>query len=137
MIRSYTELMKLTSFEDRFLYLKLNSSVGIETFGFDRIFNQRFYNSTEWRNFRNHIITRDSGCDLAHPNHPILGSKIIIHHLNPITLEDLNNRTEFLMNPEFVITTILSTHNQIHYGEELIPEVVVRTKNDTCPWKKD
>lgn len=138
-IRTYSELIKLRTFEERFEYLKLNGQVGSETFGFDRIFNQMFYTSKEWKDFRREIIVRDSGCDLACEDREIRGERILIHHMNPITLEDLETHSDFLLNPEFVITTTFSTHRAIHYGDRdlLIPSVVVeRKKNDTCPWKK-
>ena len=138
-IRTYSELIKLRTFEERFEYLKLNGQVGSETFGFDRIFNQMFYTSKEWKDFRREISVRDSGCDLACEDREIHGERILIHHMNPITLEDLETHSDFLLNPEFVITTTFSTHRAIHYGDRdlLIPSVVVeRKKNDTCPWKK-
>ncbi len=136
-IRTYSELRKLETFEDRFHYLELRGRVGKETFGFDRIFNQMFYRSKEWRNFRDEIIARDLGCDLGIEGREIYG-KIIIHHLNPITLDDIQTSSEYLMNPEFVITTSFSTHNAIHYGDEslLIKDPIRRSKNDTCPWKR-
>lgn len=138
MIRSYAELSQLATFEERFDYLKLGGIVGQETFGFDRIFNQKFYLSTEWRQIRDHVIVRDEGCDLGIPGHEIHGHRIIIHHLNPFRMEDLIRRPEVLLDPEYLITTIHSTHNAIHYGDEhlLIKAPVVRTRNDTCPWKK-
>lgn len=137
-IRTYSELSKLTTFEDRFDYLRLDGQVGKDTFGFDRIFNQKFYTSREWRALRDFVIIRDNGCDLGIEGHEIYGQKIIIHHLNPITLDDLENKTDFLMNPEYLITTIHNTHNAIHYGDSnlLISTPIVRSKNDTCPWKK-
>lgn len=136
-IRTYSELRKLETFEDRFHYLELRGRVGKETFGFDRIFNQMFYRSKEWRNFRDEIIARDLGCDLGIEGREIYG-KIIIHHLNPITLEDIQTSSEYLMNPEFVITTSFSTHNAIHYGDEslLTKDPITRSRNDTCPWKR-
>ena len=137
-IRTYKELSRLTTFEDRFEYLRLDGQVGRDTFGFDRIFNQKFYTSREWRALRDFVIIRDNGCDLGIEGHEINGKKIIIHHLNPITLDDIANKTDFLMNPEYLITTIHNTHNAIHYGDSslLIGKPIVRTKNDTCPWKK-
>lgn len=138
MIRTYTELSKLRTFEERFEYLRLDGEVGRETFGFDRIFNQKFYTSKEWRCLRNKIIVRDNGCDLGAEGHEIYGQKIIIHHLNPISLEDIERRTEILMDPEYLITTIHLTHNAIHYGDEklLMCEPIKRSPNDTCPWKR-
>lgn len=138
MIRTYTELSKLRTFEERFEYLRLDGEVGRETFGFDRIFNQKFYTSKEWRCLRNKIIVRDNGCDLGAEGHEIHGQRIIIHHLNPISLEDIERRTEILMDPEYLITTIHLTHNAIHYGDEklLMREPIKRIPNDTCPWKR-
>lgn len=138
MIRTYTELSKLRTFKERFEYLRLDGEVGRETFGFDRIFNQKFYTSKEWRCLRNKIIVRDNSCDLGAEGHEIHGQRIIIHHLNPISLEDIERRTEILMDPEYLITTIHLTHNAIHYGDEklLMREPIKRIPNDTCPWKR-
>lgn len=138
MIRSYTELSRLQTFEERFEYLRLDGEVGKDTFGFDRIFNQRFYSSMDWKRIRDKVIIRDNGCDLGVEGHGIYGQRIVIHHLNPISLEDLEYRTEILLNPEYLITTIHSTHNAIHYGDiDLIVRAPIeRTKNDTCPWKR-
>ena len=138
MIRTYTELSKLKTFEERFEYLRLDGQVGKETFGFDRIFNQKFYKSDEWRAIRDQVIIRDCGCDLGVLGHEIYGQRILIHHMNPISLEDLERRSEILMNPEYLITTIHNTHQAIHYGDEdlLIKLPRERTKNDTCPWKR-
>lgn len=136
-IRSYSELKKLETFEERYRYLQLKGTIGKETFGFDRIFNQMFYRSKDWLNFRDRIIARDNGCDLGIEGREIYG-RIIIHHINPISLEDIELFSDYLLNPEYVITTSLMTHNAIHYGDEslLIKAPIVRTKNDTCPWKK-
>lgn len=138
MIRTYTELSKLKTFEERFKYLRLDGQVGKETFGFDRIFNQTFYRSVEWRRVRDQVIIRDCGCDLGVPGHEIYGQRILIHHMNPISLEDLERRSEILMNPEYLITTIHNTHQAVHYGDAdlLIKLPRERTKNDTCPWKR-
>lgn len=138
MFRTYTELSKLKTFEERFEYLRLDGQVGKETFGFDRIFNQIFYRSVEWKRVRDQVIIRDCGCDLGVLGHEIYGQRILIHHMNPISLEDLERRTEILMNPEYLITTIHNTHQAIHYGDEdlLIKLPRERTKNDTCPWKR-
>lgn len=138
MIRSYTELSRLQTFEERFEYLRLDGEVGKDTFGFDRIFNQRFYSSMDWKRIRDKVIIRDNGCDLGVEGHGIYGQRIVIHHLNLISLEDLEHRTEILLNPEYLITTIHSTHNAIHYGDiDLIVRAPIeRTKNDTCPWKR-
>lgn len=137
-IRTYSELMQLQTFEERFEYLRLDGAVGEETFGFDRYLNQRFYqNDPEWKKVRRFVIMRDLGCDLGIEDREIHG-RIIVHHMNPITIEDLINRTEFLLDPEYLICTLDSTHNAIHYGDEnlLMKGPVQRTKNDTCPWRK-
>lgn len=135
-IRTYSELIQLKTFEERFEYLKLDGIVGRETFGFDRYLNQMFYTSIEWKRFRRDIILRDNGCDLAMPGLDIVG-KIFIHHLNPITKDDILNRTEYLMNPEFVICSSKLTHDAIHYGDsDLLPKgPTERKRNDTCPWR--
>lgn len=136
-IRTYSELITLPTFEERYKYLRLSGSVGADTFGFDRYLNQIFYRSKMWKDVRNHVIIRDNGCDLGVEGHEIYG-KIIIHHMNPITIEDIERESEFLLDPEYLICTILNTHNAIHYGDErlLINKPIVRTKNDTCPWKQ-
>lgn len=137
-IRTYTELSSLTSFEDRYRYLKLGGSVGKETFGFDRYMNQLFYQrSPRWKSIRDYIIIRDNGCDLGVDGYDISG-KILIHHMNPITIEDIERESEFLLEPEYLISTSLNTHNAIHYGDEglLISAPVVRTRDDTCPWRR-
>lgn len=136
-IRSYKELIGFETFEERFEYLKLNGSVGEDTFGFLRFRNQAFYRSTEWRNLRNHIIVRDHGCDLGILGRDIFG-RVYIHHMNPIMLEDLDTRYDLLLNPRYLITTTHETHNAIHYGDKnlLILEPTNRTKHDTTPWRK-
>lgn len=135
-IKRYSELILLPTFEERFRYLKLDGIVGKETFGFDRYLNQIFYKSKEWKAIRDFVIVRDNGCDLSLDGYDIHG-RIYIHHMNPISLDDLVNRTEFLLNPDFLITVSHTTHNAIHYGDEnLIQSAPVeRTKNDTCPWR--
>lgn len=137
MIRTYSELIKLPTFEERFQYLKLDGTVGASTFGFDRYLNQVFYRSPEWKKIRNEIILRDNGCDLAMEGYEIRGRSIIIHHMNPITVEEIKHRDSTIFDPEFLITTVLTTHNAIHYGDEsLLPKKpVMRTPNDTCPWR--
>lgn len=137
MIRTYAELMQLNTFEERYRYLKLNGSVGKDTFGFDRYLNQNFYRSKEWKSIRDQVIVRDNGCDLGIEGYEIHG-RIYIHHMNPLLAKDIVDRTEFLLNPEYLITTTFSTHNAIHYGDEdlLILAPVERSKNDTCPWRK-
>lgn len=138
MYRTYTELSRLRTFEERFDYLCLRGRVGKDTFGFDRIFNQMFYTSAEWKAIRNFIITRDNGCDLGVEGYEIYGQRIIIHHINPITLEDIENHSDLLLDPENLITTIHSTHNAIHYGDKdlIVRAPIERTMNDTCPWKR-
>ena len=136
-IRTYRELMELTTFEERFRYLKLEANVGDATFGFDRYLNQQFYRSNEWKRLRNEIILRDNACDLGILDRE-LDKRIIIHHMNPITKDDLIHQTDFLLNPEYLICTCHKTHSAIHYGDESILEQVIveRTKNDTCPWRR-
>lgn len=135
-IRTYSELILLPTFEERFKYLQLNGRVGDDTFGFDRYINQNFYRSAEWKRIRDYIIVRDNGCDLAVDGYEIHG-RILIHHMNPITIKDVELSTEYLMNPEYLICVTHNTHNAIHYGDEkqIITGPIVRTKNDTCPWK--
>lgn len=137
-IRTYSELSKLSTFEERYEYLKLDGVVGEDTFGFDRYLNQQFYQrDPEWKKVRDYVIIRDMGCDLGIEGREIQDS-ITIHHMNPLTKDDLLNRTEFLLDPEYLISTSRSTHNAIHYGDEnlLMKGPVERTKNDTCPWRK-
>lgn len=135
-IKTYSELILLPTFEERFKYLQLNGRVGDDTFGFDRYINQKFYRSAEWKRIRDHIIIRDNGCDLAVDGYEIHG-RILIHHMNPITISDIKFSTEYLMNPDYLICVTHNTHNAIHYGDEkqIITGPIVRTKNDTCPWK--
>ena len=135
-IRTYSELILLPAFEERFKYLQLNGRVGDDTFGFDRYINQNFYRSAEWKRIRDLVIMRDNGCDLALEGYEIYG-RILIHHMNPITVKDVELNTEYLMNPEYLICVTHNTHNAIHYGDEKLINKgpVVRTKNDTCPWK--
>ena len=136
-IKCYSELMLLPTFQARYQYLRLNGEVGKETFGFDRYMNQFFYRSPEWRRVRDFVITRDEGCDLGIPGREIFG-RIVIHHMNPIRPEDIRNRSDLLLDPEYLITTIHDTHLAIHYGDEhlLLQEPVERRPNDTCPWKR-
>lgn len=137
MIRTYSELSQLKTFEERYRYLKLGGIVGQETFGFDRYLNQVFYTSKEWRSVRDKVIIRDNGCDLGIEEYEINGHMILIHHINPITVDDILNREDYIFDPEFLICTTKRTHNAIHYGDEsLLPQKpVVRRKNDTCPWR--
>lgn len=136
-IRTYSELITLPTFEERFRYLKLDGDVGVETFGFDRYLNQAFYSSDEWKSIRNQVIIRDNGCDLGIEGREIY-KRIIIHHMNPITKEDLLYKTEYLLNPEYLICTIKATHDAIHYGDEnlLLKSPIERKPNDTCPWRR-
>lgn len=136
-IKTYSELMTLRTFEERYRYLRLNGRVGEDTFGFERYLNQKFYQSTEWKHFRDSIIVRDLGCDLGVEGYEIRGS-IYLHHINPLTPADLKNRAAALMNPENVICVSFNTHNAIHYGDEgLLPRLPpARLPNDTCPWKR-
>lgn len=136
-IRRYSEMVLLPSFEERFEYLKLSGEVGADTFGFDRYLNQAFYNSPEWRRIRDKVIIRDNGCDLGIADRGI-GRRIIIHHMNPITVEDIQLVTDALLNPEFLICVSHETHNAIHYGdaEQLPKDFIPRSPNDTCPWKR-
>ena len=136
-IRSYSELRRITTFEERYKYLQLGGIVGKDTFGFDRYLNQIFYRSQKWRSIRDQVIIRDNGCDLGVEGYDIYG-RILIHHMNPITLEDIEKESDFLLNPEYLICTTHNTHNAIHYGDEklLITAPIERTKNDTCPWRQ-
>lgn len=135
--RTYTELSRLKTFDERFEYLYLGGHVGKETFGFDRWLNQRFYTSKEWKRIRDIVLLRDYGCDLGIEGREIFG-KPFIHHMNPLKEEDLIRRTDLLSNPEYLITTSFQTHNAIHYGvkDSKLLFVTERTKNDTCPWKQ-
>ena len=134
--KSYSELITLPTFEERFEYLRLNGTVGSETFGHDRYLNQTLYRSPEWKRFRHKIIIRDNGCDLACEGYEIY-EKVLIHHINPITIKDILERNPMVFDPENVVCTILNTHNAIHYGDEslIIKAPITRSKNDTCPWR--
>lgn len=138
-IKTYSELIKLPTYEERYQYLRLDGFVGKETFGFDRYINQVFYQrDPRWKKIRDYVIVRDNGCDLGVEGYEIHG-RILVHHMNPVTLEDLERETEYLLDPEFLISTAHMTHNAIHYGDEglLIKAPVVRTQNDTCPWRRN
>lgn len=137
MLKTYSELIKLPTFEERFQYLRLDGCVGQETFGFDRYLNQVFYRSKEWKSIRDRIVVRDNGCDLGMEGFDIYG-RILIHHMNPIVAKDITDRSEILLNPEYLITTCHNTHNAIHYGDEslLIVASVERKPNDTCLWRQ-
>lgn len=134
-IRTHSELMKFDSFEDRYDYLKLGGGVGHSTFGFDRYLNQEFYHSITWKSVRQHVIIRDNGCDLGVDGYEI-HAELLIHHINPMTADDLIHGEEWITDPEFLITTTHSTHNAIHYGDRslLTPPVVERRPGDTKLW---
>lgn len=134
-IRTYSELIQLPTFLERFNYLKLGGVVGKDTFGWDRYLNQRFYRSQEWKRVRNWVIIRDNGCDLGVPGYEIQ-SRLYIHHMNPLERSDLLDETEYLMNPEFLICVSHDTHNAIHYGDKslLMLDPVVRQSGDTKLW---
>lgn len=136
-IRTYSELCQLSTFEERFDYLRLDGVVGKDTFGFDRYLNQQFYRSSEWKRIRDRVILRDNGCDLGVEGYEIRG-RILIHHINPISVEDIHTMSDLLMNPEYLICVSHRTHNAIHYGDEslIITTPIERTQNDTCPWRR-
>lgn len=137
MIRTYSELIEIPTFKERYFYLQLDGSVAEETFGWDRQINQIFYKSKEWKDFRRDMIVRDEGCDLAFPDY-VIHDRILLHHLNPITKEDiLYRRLDVILNPENVVCVSRRTHNAIHYGDDtqLYSEVTIRRPGDTCPWK--
>lgn len=135
--RSYSELMTIETFKDRYEYLRLHGKVGAVTFGFDRYLNQKFYHSAEWKRIRDYVIVRDNGCDLGSPDHPIRG-KVYIHHMNPISVQDLRNSETSMLDPEYLICVSKETHDAIHYGDSslLQEEWKERQPNDTCPWKQ-
>lgn len=135
-IRTYSELIKIPTFTERFEYLRLDGIVGEETFGFDRYLNQVFYKSKEWLEARDYVIIRDFGCDLGIEGREIFG-RILVHHMNPIRKEDIISRSKILLNPEYLICVSKNTHDAIHYsdGGLLISEPIERTKNDMCPWR--
>lgn len=136
-LRSYSELIRYLTFEEKFKYLKLGGEVGKDTFGFDRWMNQILYRDDVWRRAREEVIIRDNGCDLSDPDHPIF-SKILVHHMNPITKEDILNHNPDVYNPEYLITTCQDTHNAIHYGDERYLrkfQLIERQPNDTIPWR--
>lgn len=136
-IRTYSELIQLPTFEERFEYLRLDGRVGEDTFGFDRWLNQVFYHSKEWKHIRDEIFVRDLGCDLAMEGYDI-NYRFIIHHMNPVSVSDIIDMTEYATNPEYLITTTHNTHNAIHYGDKnlLITAPIERTQYDTCPWRR-
>lgn len=134
-IRKYSDLHRLSTFEERYKYLQMRSSVGASTFGFDRYINQQFYTSRQWRQVRFDVIARDEGCDLGIPGHEIF-DRIIIHHMNPLTVADIEDGTMDTLNPDFLISTTHRTHNAIHYGDEklLAKPYVERRRGDTKLW---
>lgn len=135
-MKTYSELIKFPTFEERFKYLELDGQVGIETFGFDRYLNQKFYKLPEWQQVRNDVIVRDRGCDLGIEDREIFG-RIIIHHINPISVNDIKNKERWILDPEFLISTCKRTHDAIHYSDEsiLFAEPIERSPNDTIPWR--
>lgn len=137
MLRCYSDLVKLETFKERYEYLKLDGTVGIETFGFDRYLNQALYTSPRWRRVRNEIIIRDDGCDLGVDGY-FIADCILVHHMNPLSIEDIEKERDSIFDPEFLICTSRLTHNAIHYGDEkLLPQTIFveRTPYDTCPWR--
>ena len=138
MIRTYSELITIPTFIERFRYLKLGGVIGEETFGFDRYLNQTLYRSPEWKRFRRDMIIRDNGMDLALDGYDI-GGKILLHHINPITNRDILRRDPKIFDPENVVCVSMNTHNAIHYGDEslIMVDPIIRTKNDTCPWRRN
>lgn len=136
-IKTYSELITLPTFLERFKYLQIGGQVGAETFGYDRYLNQILYNTKEWKRFRRDIIVRDCGCDMACEGYEVF-DRIIIHHINPLTVEDILRRDPKIFDPENVIAVSLNTHNAIHYGDESLLNLgpIERTPNDTCPWKR-
>lgn len=135
-VLTYHELIAIPDYKDRFSYLQLNGIPGQETFGHERWMNQRFYHSSEWKQMRDFIITRDQGLDLAHPDYPIAG-KIIIHHMMPLTPDAIVASDDIMLNPEYLISCSLATHNAIHYGDATqLRTPTERRPYDTCPWKE-
>lgn len=138
MIRTYSELILLPTFIERYRYLRLRGKVGEATFGFERYLNQEFYkNDPDWKAARRAVIIRDNGCDLGIEGRDIIDAPVIVHHMNTLTEYDIIHRTKYLLDPEYLISTIDNTHKAIHYGDEklLISEPIIRRKNDTCPWR--
>lgn len=134
-LKTYSELITFSSYKDRLRYLKINTKVGEDTFGFDRYLNQKLYNSSEWKRIRDNVIIRDQGCDLGCEDMPIF-DKIIVHHMNPLTPDDIKNRSDLILNPEYLICVSDVTHRSIHYGSDPVETILnKRTPNDTTPWK--
>jgi hypothetical protein len=137
-IRTYTELKRLPTFEERYEYLRLAGIVGENTFGFDRYLNQKLYRSRQWKKVRDEVILRDNGCDLGIEDRTIM-DRIIVHHMNPLLLDEIDERDEDIFNPEFLICVSPATHNAIHFGDDSLltkSKPVERTPNDTCTWKR-
>lgn len=135
-IKTYSDLINMNSFEERLKYLLISGFVGETTFGFDRYLNQAFYRSAEWKTVRRNVILRDNGCDMGLADYPI-GSKIIVHHMNPMTIDSLSGRDSDILNPEYLVCVSIATHNAIHYGRnaEIPNKIINRTFFDTCPWR--
>lgn len=135
-MRTYQELISLPTFLDRYDYLRIGGHVGEATFGFDRWLNQKLYRSHEWKRVRREVILRDDACDLAYPGFELY-DHVLVHHMNPITVEDIIHRLDFVLNPDYLVTVSYETHRAIHYGDEgLLPlEPIERRPNDTCPWR--
>lgn len=135
-IRTYSELITIPTFKERYEYLRIGGRVGKDTFGFDRYLNQVLYKSKEWKHIRNIVIERDNGCDLAMEGYEIYDN-IIVHHMNPITMEDLLYRRDYVLDPEYLVSTVHNTHNAIHYGDDslIFTTLTERRPNDTCPWR--
>ena len=139
MIRTYDELIKFKTYEERVRYLRVKQKVAQETFGSNRYLNQAFYKSPEWLAIRNRVIIRDLGCDLGLEGYDINGEPVYIHHMNPITEEDIINQSEYLLNPKYLICVTKATHDLIHYGSDILLQSSItqeRKENDTCPWKQ-
>lgn len=134
-IRCYTDLSRIHDFKERYEYLKLRSEVGAATFGFERYLNQRFYTSTQWRSIRSQVIARDNGCDLGFRGHEIY-DRVIIHHMNPMTVEDIESDNKSILDPEFLISVTHGTHNAVHYGDAnlLVKPLIARRPGDTKLW---
>lgn len=136
-MKSYNELVKLPSFEERFRYLRLNGNVGSETFGFDRWLNQQFYRSQAWKQVRDRVIVRDGGCDLGVSGREIAG-RVIVHHMNPVCMQDILEHSDMLLNEDYLVCVSHDTHNAIHYGDESLLPAMPKERSlfDTCPWKR-
>lgn len=137
-MRTYSELIKLPTFKERFEYLKLDGRVGEDTFGFDRWLNQQFYNSKLWKDAKREVIIRDNGCDLGLEGYEMHG-RILVHHMNLIDKSDIVRKSDILLNPEYLISTCKRTHDAIHYGNielAMSNRLIERRPNDTCPWKR-